>query len=476
MKKKLIVLSAAAVLGAAAVPAMALENEFHGMYKFMGYETNFNNGVGSFLSSRSNSGWFAEQRARLQYIAKANDDLKLVTHFELDSRFGGKATPASGSTITTANAGYLGTATGNDAGQLDADSLTLETKSIYLDFNCPITGTNFKVGLQPWADSYQSLFLLADMTGVHAKKGFGPVTTSLGWFRFNDDTTNNTASKRPGDVSSDLIVLDGKFAINKDVNVGASYYNVTNDVAMTLNNVGIPTNEPRFERLHMVGLNADMTFGPANIKPFFAYQLGDMNRDSNTDLDAFMGGAVAKIKAGPGAINLSAIYLSGASENDTDLEAFQPLSASTTYFNPANMWLLIRNGQSINSSTSVLNNDLTVGGHGLIGVFAGYEGKSDKLFYNANLGYAEAAESWGGEEKSLGTEINAQVGYKLFDNLTVSVAGAYLILGDGLGGSATERLQNGYTATTVAAPNLTQFGATDADDPWMTNVQLSYVF
>ena len=33
MKKQLIVLSAAAMLVAAAVPALAFENEFHGMYK-----------------------------------------------------------------------------------------------------------------------------------------------------------------------------------------------------------------------------------------------------------------------------------------------------------------------------------------------------------------------------------------------------------------------------------------------------------
>ena len=36
---------------------------------------------------------------------------------------------------------------------------------------------------------------------------------------------------------------------------------------------------------------------------------------------------------------------------------------------------------------------MTVGGRGLIGLFAGYEGTMDKLFYNANLGYAQTAES-----------------------------------------------------------------------------------
>ena len=69
---------------------------------------------------------------------------------------------------------------GNDAGNIDADQLTLETKSVYLDFNCPITGANFKVGLQPWADSYQSLFLLADMTGVTPPRNLPPLPLSAG--------------------------------------------------------------------------------------------------------------------------------------------------------------------------------------------------------------------------------------------------------------------------------------------------------
>ena len=41
------------------------------------------------MKKDANSGFIAEQRARILYTAKASDDLKLVTHFELDSRFGG---------------------------------------------------------------------------------------------------------------------------------------------------------------------------------------------------------------------------------------------------------------------------------------------------------------------------------------------------------------------------------------------------
>jgi hypothetical protein len=238
-----------------------------------------------------------------------------------------------------------------------------------------------------------------------------------------------------------------------------------------------------FDNLHVIGVNADMTFGPATIKPAFAYQfgktyvLGDtVNRDE-VDVKAWMAQVVAKIKAGPGAVNLAGFYLTGADEGDNDFKAWQNLSAGTTYFNPANMWLLIRNGQQINSSTSVLGNDMTVGGHGSWFVGAGYEGTMDKWFYNANIGYMKAVEKWADEKTEIGTEFNAQVGYKLFDNLSLSVAAAYLMLGDGLkSDTAGERLYNIYGKVNAAGDLTTQFGANDADDPFMFNVQLSYTF
>jgi hypothetical protein len=440
-KKTAAIAATAGALAAISVPAMALENEFHGMYKFMGYQTNLFNGLTPVgLSADSKSGFMAEQRARLQYTAKANADLKLVTHFELDTRFGGKNVPAG--------SGYLGTNSGNDAGNLDADQLTLETKSIYLDFNCPITGINGKVGIQPWADSYQSLFLMADMTGAYASKSFGAAKASLGWFRFDDNTAT---AAQVGQLTADLIVVDGKYTISKDLTVGASYYNIQNDTGAAA---------ASFELLHMLGLNADINAGPANIKPFLAFQFGD--RTTNTDLKGFLLGAVSKTKVGPGAINLSAIYLSGDS-NTTKEKSFTSISTGTTYFGAANMWLLVRNSQTINSSTSVLNNDLTVGGRGLVGVFAGYEGTMGKMFYNANIGYAQTAEKRNSEKNAIGTEINAQVGYKMFDNLSASAALAYAMLGDGMNSKN-------------AADRIASFGVANADDPYALNLQLSYTF
>jgi len=215
-----------------------------------------------------------------------------------------------------------------------------------------------------------------------------------------------------------------------------------------------------FELLHMFGANASAKLGPAAVDVFAAYQMGEF--DADQDLKGYMFGTTGKVKIANGAVNFAGFYLSGDTSTATgDVGSFQTSGRTYTYFNPANMWLLIRNGQAVNSSSSVLANDMTIGGRGMWGAFAGYEGKVDKLFYNVNAGYAETAHAVDAqEEKSLGTEVNMQIGYNIFDNLQVSVAGAYLILGDALGGNATQTLT----------------GTVDADNPWMGNVQLSYTF
>ena len=465
VKKTMLTVAAVTALTAAtAVPAMALENEFHGMYRVYGYLTNAETGGTSFnLRDDAKNSFFGEQRARIMYIAKANDDLKLVTHFELDARFGGQT---AGKYLTT------------DSGNLDADQVTLETKNFYLDFNVPSTPLNMKVGLQPFNDAYQGVFGAFDATGVAASAKFGALTPTIAWFRLGDNayvSTGADAGTLPGDNTIDLFVGDVKFAVNKDLAVGGSYYVVTNDAQSgTVGFTTATTAAPAFdyEFLHQVGLNASAKVGPASLSGFAAYQFGDYSGDA--DISAWAAAAIAKVAVGPGKLNLSALYLTG--EDDVvggttpstryratgDMHAYRQLATngSVSYFNPSNMWLLIRNGAMINSSTAIQSTDLTKGNVGLIGVFGGYEMVMGKAFVNANIGYARAEEKRGAESANIGTEVNATFGYKVYDNLTASVTGAYAFLMEGM------------TDTTSRLPG----GAANADDPYLANIQLSYLF
>jgi hypothetical protein len=436
LKKTVAIAAAAGALAAISVPAMALENEFNGMYRAYGWFTNALSGSTAFnLAKNSRTDKYFEQRARVQYIAKASNDLKLVTHFELDSKFGG----ATGGKYQT-----------NDAGGLDADQVTLETKNVYLDFKIPATPVRAMVGMQPFSDSFGGLFGNFDATGVVLTGKSNALTATYGYFTVGTPVAPAFDSNA---ATQDLNVLDLKYAINKDLSVGASYYMLLDKVTgATLAN-------------NTVGLNAAAKFGPAALTANFGMQFGKQNTSlalSTTGTSAFAGSLAAAVTAGPGKAKLSALYLSGDDGAGYN-HAWQSIAAGVNYFTPANMWLLTRNAATINSSTAVGgNSDLTWGGRGLMAVFAGYEGTAGKAFYNANVGYGKVADKRTANSASIGTEINATAGYKLYDNLSVSLTGAYLILGDGMN-------KNGATTFLGA-------GVSDADNPFLTNVAFNYAF
>jgi hypothetical protein len=482
-KKLLAVAAAAALTVATAVPALALENEFHGSLRAQFSETNFMNGnVGGFgLRSKATetSGFLGEQRFNLFYTAKANDDLKLVFGVEADTRYGGLNEPIYKGGVNTGN----GSANGRDSGVFDADSASLEIKHIYLDFNVPSTGVNLRVGIQPWVDGVQRLFTAADMTGVYATKKFDPLTLKLGWFRFIDNDVNSTVTTGlavgPGATfglthnftglnfigkqTADLITFEGQFAVSKDISVGAAYHNVQRDTATGL---FIDSPDRGFELLHMVTLNAAAKLGPAAINPFFAYQFGDAKPGSK--IGAFLAGVTSKTNIGFGNINFDAFYMSGDDNGTGDSKDYKIMNGPQTFFTPNNGYFLFRNRNMGNGNNTIDGTDTAHQGRGAIYASVGYDGAMGKLIYCASLGYMGTAEqrvkaAATKESSSLGTEIAAQVGYKMYDNLTAYTNLAYVMLGDGL-------------KSTDANKRVGTFGAADAANPYLVGVSLAYIF
>ncbi|RNC72272.1 MAG: histidine kinase [Desulfuromonadales bacterium] len=464
MKKKLLAVAAAGALTAAtAVPALALENEFHGMFRLFGTVANYgqsNSSTGATsgstltapeLADNAPTRNFVEQRARLMYIAKANDDLKLVTHFEIDSRWGD-------SSYTNGR---------NVGGAIGADTVDIETKNVYLDFNIPSTPMNFKVGIQPFIDSYGGIFVNADIAGAQAIAKYAGFTNTLGFFRFTE-----AVGTLPGKADRDLFVADVKYDITKDIKLGGSYYLMHSDLVVTPG-VGNPN-----AYTHMVGLNSSMKFDPVTLNVFGLYQFGDnpgpisssntgnaINTPAtrNSKVDAYALGATAKAKLGPGTLKLAGIYVSGEQQTPAgaagkDTGAFQAVAGESNFF-AADMYILLRNKYNINSDRALVHTVSNV-----TGGFIGYDANiTSKLFANVNVGAAWAAQvtnkGTASEPDSnyLGTELNAEVGYRLFDNMTASVLGAYVILGDF------------YQKTKGGTDN-------NFDDPYRASLMLNYAF
>ena len=509
MKKQLVVLSAAAMVAAAAVPALAFENEFHGMYRLRANVTNFQEaglaGIegrqataavaavpanpasnpivvgsaavpatyykknGALLSNDERTFTTFEQRARIQYIAKASDELRLVTFFEIDSSWGDSAYSN-------------GRGAGAGAG---ADSVNIETKNVYLDFKIPSTPVQMKVGLQPWSDAYKGIIFNNDLAGAHAAAKLDALTLSGAFFRTYDEGGATTLGKK----NVDLYVLDGKFALNKDTTLGASYYLVNNDntsrsaAAFPATGTLLVGNENA--QTHTFGLNAAAKLGIVGLDGFVLYQTGDALYDfQNTtgktkDLSAWAAQIAANANLGMATVRGAFLYTSGDDRSDADeSNAFQVVQENVNTANPAtftgqggnyyssNMLLLFRNVVNTDSDQAIVAN-FNNGNHGVMAAVLGADFKiNDKFSIVANAGaawndqkqYTAAGKE---EEAFLGTEVNLNLNYKLYPNLTATLQGAYFMLGDYF---------DDTVQTAGAAPT------DDPKDPYLAGLMLNYTF
>jgi hypothetical protein len=570
-KKSILAIAAAGALGAlAAVPAMAFENEFHGTFtlKYYGLD-NYENpapgiidpaklglpgsvstaayngstanstkiGAAPYISSsdRLRSQNYFEQRARIFYTAKASDDLKLVTGFEIDSDWGDKAQgslPNAGGS-TGATGGFSTAAFRNSGGALEADAVNLETKWVYLDFQIPSTPTRVSAGIQAFKDSLKGIFFDFDGAGLLTTTKLGnAATVSLGYIRGYDQSffaTGNQAVPK-GNENLDIGVVEAKFAVNKDLNVGASYYiysdgrpvlyggaygtstapatastnSVYGDPNATIGGTNIAsvngTNGTLVSAtmINTLGLNADAKVGLLNLSGFAAYQFGeakDINGigGNNAYLNAFAYNLAAKAAVGIGTLRSALLFTSGNNDEggnghhltgwvgtNQSPDAVWTGTPGTNSYNEGGMMLLNRNVVNNNTNTDYAiiynsgNGTTPLNSQGLYLYTLGYDATfTPKLYTNVNAGFAWVAHSnslkpvdytashglasnrYQNASNFMGTEINIETGYKLYDNLTARVQAAYVILGGyyknslDIGGKTGDNPENPYTARLI---------------------------
>lgn len=482
MKQRSLKLAALtlAAAGCMCTSAFAIEHEFHGLLRIKGDFTNFDQAGGNDASktnalSKNNLAktfFYTEQRARLLYMARLIDDVKLVTQFEIDSRWG----DTSQSTATTRNVG----------GAMETDQVNMETKNVYMEFKVPYLPTTAKAGLQPFDDSYKGIFLSSDIAGVMTTTRLDKLTVSAGWLRGYDnknfngaDTTipaingatngKGTNDNVPGRYSLDLGILEAKYAVSKDLVLGGSYY-------LTYDNLS-----GGYNVLNTLGLNAAATFGPATVDGFVLVQAGD-NPTNNygrpgAKVAAFAANLGGKVKTGPGTARANFLYASG-DDGKGNVSAFQGVNQlgdgnTTSTFSAAKMTMLITNTKYAANTDRALINTVSNYDMGVMGAFLGYDVAKDKLFGSANLGFAAVArENQTFKPKNLknansyansnyiGTEVNAEIGYKISENLTASFVGGYVFLGD-------------YYKDTAKLPDNS---IKTPDNPWKTQLVLNLSF
>jgi hypothetical protein len=421
MKKKLLVLAAAGALTAAtAVPALALENEFHGSFTTFYNLSNFS-ATGVLADDAPTQNYFVE-RMRLGYTAKASDQVKLVSRFEFDYRFWGNSaynTRPDGSGTTRDGGGAVG-----------ADTVNMETKNIYLELDYPVV--NAKIGMMANNDAFKGLLFDADMAGVLLAHNYTNAGVSVGYFRLNDSNDGDAIGKN----NNDLFLLEGKYNLTKTTKIGAGYYYIVDDSTVnTPANAaanGLGTTFGRGASVHTVGLNAEGVIGPVTLNALAMKQFGDFNEDA--DAKGLAVNVGARVALGGGTLRSEFLFVDGG-----DHAWYIPGGIAGTeggQFYDSEMTMLGRNKYATGIDNAIIY-DVNNFGEGVIMGTVGYDyAFNDKLSGSANLGFAAVADDENargvdrGDSDYLGTEVNAEVNYQLTSNVTLGARGGYLFLGD----------------------------------------------
>jgi hypothetical protein len=458
MRKGFLMMLTVVLVAVMAAPAMA-GTDVNGFYRAKEYVSNYKNyTTGNYVNPSpadfdpTNS--YIEQRFRLRF-SMGEENVKAVAFFEQDLMWG----DSSGQPNTR-----------NQGGAIGADSINVETKSMYLWFRVPNTGVDITVGLQSASDTYRGHFFGgADMAGVVSNIKFAPLSVRIGGFTpWERDTTQ--------DDDSQLFIAEVKISPVKELNLGLNLYYIRDGADSIGTTVGGGASGeasaastsflnstqvvPGVTNIYMPGVNFDFNAGVVQLSGYAFAQFGDREYDlptlPKTKFRGYAGDLRIDANAGPAKVFLEGLYTSGDKPGTTDkiegvvvAEDFKMYSSSS---NPTSfdMTILAPSADEINTSRNLMytsNNNRATGGYAMNGVRLGATfiaaGASlkvgDRMTAKVGAGYLRAnqlapAALTGTNlnvSKKMGTEVNAYLNYNIMKGLDFGLYGAYAWLGDG---------------------------------------------
>jgi hypothetical protein len=169
MKKHLVTLVAILAVIAITVPAFAVEFKYGGMYRLR-WQSNDNLTDGtSTLDDNQN---YMDQRLRMYFSFVGSENLQVVTKWEVDTIWGNNFDKFS---------------TGGGVG---ADSINLEMKNVYVDFNIPYTPVRSTLGVQG-ISLLTGWIIDDDFSAAKFSAKFDPIRVTIGYIAGqNNDVTS----------------------------------------------------------------------------------------------------------------------------------------------------------------------------------------------------------------------------------------------------------------------------------------------
>lgn len=355
--------------GVAASTASAVENQFGGYWRTRAFvQDEFTPGE---------STWRIDNRTRLYYTAKFNDDFKFVNKFEFNSIWGD-----------------------DQGGDIGSDGSTWKVKHSYIDAN--FGTTRVKLGIQGtviargflFDDDFSGAMVTADFGGVSVTPFYAAVSTEDGG---NQDFDQHLFGVVASVKISDAISLT-PFVV---YNYADSAMVMTDDVEVL---------EGDIENLY-VGTDFDMQMDAVSVWGTFIYN-GYTIQD--VDGDAFLG-----------ALGVDAGIAHGQAFYATGDDAFVSAPGQSYYWSE-----ILGYGVFDNEAVGGIGDQIS----NVMALNAGVTLKPmDKLKIDADIWYAMLAEDNAAGDDELGLEFDGKLTYALMDNLNAELILAYLVAGDAVG-------------------------------------------
>jgi hypothetical protein len=418
MKKLTIILFAALLVAVFTLPAAAVEHEFGGYWRTRFFMNRDFSGSSDGANDETEDFSVVDSRTRLYYTAVLNDSLKLVNKFELDADWGDG---------------------GSEYGDIGADGVAVEVKNTYADINFGIA--NAKVGTQGTAIA-RGLFFDADFSGVTLNFDMDAVKIPLYWIRIDEGGEGPDANDGDADYFGVAPIFSAGPAkvqpmlfwmTTQDASFGDELGKIDNSLEPPPDDVTLNNGDFEKVNLYYLGVNADATFGPANVWFTGIYEGGtaeakDADND-DVDVAAFLVALGGGANFGMFEAHGQVFYATG-DDDATDDEAndFSVPGGGQSYYWAEIMGYGTFDDQVSNGSPADQISDILAVGIG------GSVSPMEKLSLGLDIWYAQLAEDkqdGNDVDNDLGTEVDFTVKYGLMEDLDLTVVAAYLFAGEG---------------------------------------------
>ena len=402
MKRLLFCLVALVAVFALVMPTYAAEMKVNGIWNAKGYARDNYDGD----DDTDDSVQYVTQRMRMYFNFIASENLKLVYKNEIDMEWG--------------DASFV--VARNDGGGIGGDSVNLETKNIYLEFMVPDTPVKATLGLQG-VTLHKGWFISDDVSAARFDMNFDPVSITTYW-------AGAAGLNADPDSSDDVwhIVASGAYkAENMDARLTFGYQRGDNDLTSG--------DDPESDDLYLVMGEFNMSFDMFSFFVIAGKNFGEVKSDGPTtedyDYKGYMFNAGVNFALDMATIRAQFIFASGDDEGDFE-DDFQGMAGET--FSWAE---IISDGYTYdrNADLSQIGGDNSPSNMWAVNVGADFK-PTDTTTLKADVYYVGMVEDRtvaGEDEDEIGIEIDVSLTQKIYDTLSMTVIGAYLMAEDGYG-------------------------------------------